>query len=143
MATSTIQLLLSNICQQSIIPSVNSASAWIWFAIESLWPWYWFLISLTLIAWIIFEIITRNGSAHYNSKNGFSPLFNSFVGSGTYALFQYFTHLFLNKSLGSGVYCRPWSYLIHFIIFLSTGGLLFISGFWVYWKMPGEKKKRR
>ncbi len=117
MNTSTLPLLLSSVCQQSVIPSVESTAAWIWFAIKSLWPWYWLLIVVLLIAWIIFEIATRHGGAHYNSQNGFSPLFNSFVGSGTYALLQYLTYLALKKPFGPGVYCHPWSYLIHLTIF--------------------------
>ena len=142
MATSTLQFLFSNICQQSVIPTVQSASGWIWFVIKSLWPWYWFLISILLVAWVIYEIITRHGRSHYNSENGFSPSFNSFVGSGMYAVLQYFTHLVLDKFYGPVIYCKPWSYVIHIVIFLLTGGLLILSGFWVYWKLPGDRRRR-
>ncbi len=139
MTTSTLSLFLSSICQQAVIPSVKSMVAWIWFAIKFLWPWYWLLIVVALVLWTAFEIASRHGGAHYNSKNGFSPLFNSFVGSGTYALFQYLTYLILQKLLGDGIYCQPWSYVIHIFVFILTGGLLYFSGFWVYWKLPGRR----
>lgn len=142
MTTSPLPIFLSNICQLTVIPSVESISAKIWFIIQFLWPWYWFLIILLITIWTIFEIITRHGNAHFNSDNGFSPLFNSFVGSGTYILLQYLTYLVLESVSGPGVYCRPWSYIIHFVVFLLTGGLLFILGFWVYWRLPNGRKIR-
>ena len=121
--------------------TVKSAAAWFWQIVIALWPWYWLWIAVGLIAWVFFEIVTRNGNWHYNSKNGFSPTFNIVVGSGTYLLLQSLLHFILKKFLGDAAYCQPWAYLIHFFVFMSTGGLLYLTGFWVYWKLPFRRRK--
>ena len=95
-----------------------------------------------MFGWIIIEVVTKHGGARYKSENGFSPLFNSFVGGGFYALLQYVTHLILNKFFGPAIYCQPWAYLIHTIIFITTGYLLWKMGFWVYWRLPGSRRRR-
>ena len=124
------------------MPLDGSVSAKLWYVITYLWPKGWFIISMTLVFWALWEMATRNGGSHYNSKNGFSPLFNSFVGSGVYGSLQFLTHLVLDKVYGSIVYCKPWAYMLHLVIFLLTGGLLVLVGFWVEWRMPWEGRKR-
>jgi len=136
---------IGNICSIISVPFASSASSFLWQIILLLWPWYWLGIFLFLITWIIWEIITRNGTAHYNSKNGFSPSFNRFVGSGTYAGLQALVYLFFEKFFGDSVYCMVWPYEIHLVVFLSSGLLLHLSGFWPYlWEPSGQRyhKKR-
>lgn len=124
-------------------PTASSLSGKLWYVITTLWPWHWLWISAALLAWVIFEILTRNGSAHYNSDNGFSPIFNSFVGSGTYLGLQSATLLLIEKINGAKVYCMVWPYELHFAIFVSAGLLLYLSGFWTYLEWFGVKKKKR
>jgi hypothetical protein len=85
-----------------------------------------------LVLWVIFEIFTRDGRWHYNSKNGFSPSFNRFIGSGAYLLFQAGTIYLLVTFFGSGIYCTPLPYIIHLIIFGLTKLFLLAIKFWVY-----------
>lgn len=108
----------------------ESISAMLWNVITTLWPWYWLVIVLALGVWIFYEIKTRNGTAHYNSKNGFSPPFNSFVGSGTYLGLQGLVYLLMTFILGDVAYCVPWTYALHVAAFLGTGHLLNAIGFW-------------
>lgn len=108
-----------------------------------LWPWYWLLIVLGLGGWIAFEITTRNGTIHHNSENGFSPVFNSFVGSCTYTGLQTFFFFILTSLFGSGVYCFVWPFAIHILIFLSTGKLLHVIGFWPRLERPNNRRRNR
>ena len=129
-------------CSIISISTVSSFSVFIWKIIVLLWPWYWFVIFLCLATWMTWEIITRNGSAHYNSANGFSPGFNRFVGSGTYMLLQSLLFLLFKIFFGESVYCMIWPYPVHLVLFLSTGLLLHLSGFWPYLKEPGYHRRR-
>jgi hypothetical protein len=138
MTTSTLSLF-SAICKP-IAPEIQSLASAFWQFIMALWPWHWMWIAPLLLGWIIFEIATRNGNWHYNSKNGFSPAFNIVVGSGTYLLIQTLTYFLLKLALGDAAYCNPIAYFVHIFTFISTGGLLFFSGFWVYWKFPGRRR---
>jgi membrane-associated protease RseP (regulator of RpoE activity) len=85
---------------------------------------------------VTFEIATRNGKIHYNSKNGFSPTLNIFVGSGVNLLIQTLTYGILKLIFGDAAYCYPISYFVHLFAFLATAGTLIGIGFWVYWKRP-------
>jgi hypothetical protein len=115
----------------------------IWKIIVYLWPWKWLAIVVLVSVWVFIEIKTRFGSFHYNSENGFSPSFNRFVGSGSYLGLQTLLFVILKSIFGSIVYCFSWSYALHTVIFISTGILLNISGFWPYLKEPGSRRKRR
>jgi hypothetical protein len=117
-----------------------TANAFLWKIIVFLWPWYWFVIVVILIVWVIWEIQTRNGTAHYNSRNGFSPTFNRFVGSGSYFGIQALLYLLFNKLFGEMVYCYIWPFPVHAVVFISTGLMLHISGFWPYLKEPGSRR---
>ena len=132
-----------NIFCDLLSPITKSLASWLWTFIQALWPWHWLWILVVLIGWVVFEILTRNGAAHYNSENGFSPTFNRFVGSGTYLGVQAFLLLLLPKILGAAAYCFPTPYIIHSILFLSTGLLLHLTGFWPYLKEPGGRRRRK
>lgn len=134
---------LENICSVISISTVTTISGFLWQLISLLWPWHWLWISLVIISWIIWEIINRNGTAHYNSENGFSPAFNRFVGSGCYLSLQTLLFLVFEKIYGPSAYCLIWPGLVHVAVFVSTGMLLHLTGFWPYLKMPGRRRKRR
>lgn len=136
-------LSIADICSAISASPSSSPSGFLWAIIVSLWPWYWLWISLLIIAWVTFEIQTRNGTVHYNSKNGFSPSFNRFVGSGTYLGLQTLLYLLFKLILGEAVYCMVWPWMVHALVFLSTGLLLHLAGFWPYLKEPGKKRRSK
>jgi hypothetical protein len=149
MPTSTLPSTIGLFCQ-IMAPSVKSIAGTFWDFVVALWPWGWILIVPSFAIWIAFEIATRNGNWHYNSKNGFSPTFNIFVGSGTNLLIQSLTHGFLSGIFGDLAYCNPWASVLHIFIFIATGVLLNVTGFWVYLKLPnlpraprGKKKSHK
>jgi len=129
-----------DICQTMLIPVASSISSFIRRIILLLWPWHWLWIILALIIWVVWEIATKNGTAHYNSKNGFSPGFNSFVGSGTFTGFQAILLLLFEKIFGESVYCMGWPYAVHFAVFASTGLFLYVVGFWPELRIFKNKK---
>lgn len=124
-------------------PATRSFSAQLWAIIVALWPWWWILIILALAGWITVEILTRNGALHYNSENGFSPAFNRFVGAGTYLGLQGLLFALFHWVFGDMAYCLKWPYAVHAVVFLSSGLLLNLTGFWVYLKEPGGRRKYR
>ena len=132
-----------NICSLISASRASSISSFFWQIIDFLWPWNWIWISLLLFTWVIWEIITRHGSAHYNSENGFSPVFNRFIGSGVYFSLQALVYLFFRLAFGDVIYCAPWPYAVHIIIFLLTGTLLHLSGFWPYLRSSQRHRRRR
>ncbi len=135
-ATSSIAIALGPICQ--LISSIpKSAAGQFWFVVRFLWPWYWIWIVLFFTAWTIAERIIGG-----SSENGFSSVYNRIVGAGVYALFQFFTYSALAYFWGDIVYCQMWPFVVHYFIFTITGGLLHISGFWPYWKIPFIGKVR-
>jgi len=106
----------------------------IWYFITSSFSKYWYIIIPVIIIWIIWEILSRDNH-DYNSKNGFTPMFNSFVGAGVFCLFQYLTYLILVLFWGKGVYCAvPMVSGFHIIPFFLTGIFLNLIGFWKYLK---------
>lgn len=134
------KLLLKNICEAVSISTISSIHSLIWNVVGWLWPWNWIWITLIILCWVVLEIYTRHGNFHYNSKNGFSPTFNRFVGAGTYFAGQTILLLIMSFFFGQGVYCLPWPYPLHLVVFLSTGFLLHLSGFWPYLKESGRKR---
>jgi hypothetical protein len=141
MAPSDI-LSTKDLCSLFGQPMVRSVAGLLWSVITALWPWYWFLIVIALTGWITFEIKTRYGTAHYNSENGFSPAFNRFIGSGTYLGLQSFLFAVFHLIFGDAAYCMTWPYAVHAIVFLSTGLLLHLSGFWPYLKESGGGRRK-
>lgn len=130
--------LLGLYCQT--VGSIPSTMAgWFWVAIKALWPWYAIGIIVFFIAWTLFEIFLDTG---WKSENNFSPVYNRIVGSGVYALFQGLTYLILTGIFTQLVYCRPWSLVVHYFVFLLTGGFLHLIRFWPYWRIPFIGKVR-
>lgn len=121
---------IDKICQQVFTTMPASPAGKFWFGIANFWKDYWPYIIISLAGWVIFEIVTRDGGIHYNSSNGFSPVFNRFVGSGTYLLFDMLTILILLKIFGPLIYCNPFTYPIHIINFGLTWLFLIFIGFW-------------
>jgi len=119
-----------------LVGATKSTASMFWSIVTSLWSNYWQIILPIIGLWIVYEVITRNGSIHYNSKNGFSPTLNRVIGSGTYLLLQTIFYLILHFVFGDNIYTYSWTYILHVIIFVLTGFLLNLSGFWVYWKTP-------
>ena len=136
-------MLIGEMCQVIAMSTAPSLSSFVWRGILYLWPWKWILIVLAIGGWTAWEIVTRNGNYHYNSKNGFSPTFNSFVGSGTFLLFQSVLLLVFEKIIGGNIYCMVWPYVVHLFIFISTGLFLHFIGFWPELRIFNTKKRRR
>lgn len=134
---------LKDMCSAATASIPHSIAGILWSIITMLWSWYWVLIVVGLIGWIVFEIVTRNGTMHYNSENGFSPPFNRFVGAGTYLGFQTLIYLLLKLIFGDGVYCMGWPLVLHLAVFGTTGLFLYGIGFWPYLVEPGTRRKYR
>lgn len=122
---------------------VSSFADALWTAIRYLWPWYWLLIILALIAWVTWEIRTRHTTVSFRSQNGFTPTFNRFVGSGAYLGTQTLIFLILTSLLGNYVYCLKWPAALHLLTFFFSGWFLNYIGFWVYLKEPKKSRKYR
>lgn len=112
--------------------STKSGAGIFWQIVTSTWHDHWLLIILVIVGWVLFEIVTRNGGAHYNSRNGFSPTFNRVVGSGVYLLLQAIVYLIIRFFFGDEVYTHVWPYGVHAVVFGLTKLLLLAVGFWVY-----------
>lgn len=132
MNTLTLSTLLPQICRQLFENTPKSVAGQAWFLISNFWDRYWLWIIIGLGLWIIYELLTRNGRWHYNSKNGFSPGFNRFIGSGTYILIQTIIAVLFVRIFNSTIYCYPWPYIIHLLSFVSTRYFLKIIRFWIY-----------
>lgn len=120
------------ICSVVSDTAISSLSDFLWTAIKYLWPWEWIAIVVCLGIWISFEIGTRYTTSSFRSKNGFTPTFNRFVGSGTYLLLQTITFLVLTSALGDLAYCYKWPAALHLLVFWLTHRLLIKIRFWVY-----------
>lgn len=79
------------------------------------------------------------GTHSYNSENGFTPTFNSFIGASTYFWLQTIIYFLLKTFFSEAVYCMKWPYGLHIAVFLSTGFILHVTGVWPYWKLFGRK----
>jgi hypothetical protein len=133
---------IGDVC--SIVASIpHTIAGYVWTAITTLGLWWSLAIILGLIGWVVFEVATRNGNAHYNSDNGFSPLFNIFVGSSLNFAIQEGMGLGLAKIFGDTIYCVEWPYILHFAVFVITGLFLRFTGFWVYLRILGERPRKR
>lgn len=132
--------LLIKMCQElSSMP--KSFASGLWYMIQH-WPWQLGSLFVIISLWVLIEIVTRYGTLWFHSENGFTPMFNRFVGSGTYIGLQALLLGFFSL-ISSTVYCTPWPYVLHILIFISTSKNLNKIGFWVYEKSPNTRKKRR
>ncbi len=126
-------------CQElSSIP--KSFASGLWYGIQH-WPWHFVSLVGIITLWVIIEIATRYGTLWFHSENGFTPTFNRFVGAGTYIGLQALI-LGIFALISSSVYCTPWPYVLHLLVFIGTSKLLNKIGFWVYEKKPIIRKKR-
>jgi hypothetical protein len=133
---------INGVC--SLIGSIPyTVAGYVWTAIAILGPWWSVLSVSILVGWIAFEIATKNGNVHYNSDNGFSPLFNFFVGSSLNFALQELLGLILARIFGDVIYCAEWPYVVHTAVFVATGLFLRFSGFWVYLRILGERPRKR
>ena len=108
----------------------------VWTGISYTFSNYWYLVIPGLIGWIVIEIVKRNNH-NYNSENGFTPVFNSFIGGGVFYIFQALIYFILKIFFGEGIYCTSlWISSFHLIPFISTGLFLHWIGFWPYLKIP-------
>lgn len=108
----------------------------VWFGISYGFSHYWYLIIPVIFLWIMFEIFSRN-SHSFNSDNGFTPIFNSFVGGGVFYIFSALIHFIMSFFIGEGVDCGLiWMNSFYLIPFISTGLFLHGIGFWPYMMLP-------
>lgn len=108
----------------------------VWFGISYAFSHYWYIIIPAIILWVVFEIFTRNTHS-FNSDNGFTPVFNSFIGGGVFYIFSALIHLVLNLFVGDMVECGlVWVNSFYLIPFISTGLFLHGIGFWPYMMIP-------
>jgi len=128
---------------QSIIPLCSLINdiprtliSGVWFWISYGFSHYWYVIIPVIILWFVFEIFTRNTHS-YNSDNGFTPLFNRFVGGGVFYVFSALLHFVLSFFISDGVDCSLiWINSFYLIPFISAGLFLHGIGFWPYMMLP-------
>lgn len=116
------------------IPGTLISGVWFWIS----WGFsnYWYYIVPAIVLWVVVEIFTRNTHS-FNSDNGFTPVFNSFIGGGVFYAFSALIHLVLGFFAGNGVECGLiWINSFYLIPFISTGLLLHGIGFWPYMMIP-------
>ena len=125
-----MEVSLENVCllSQSANSSVNG---FIWEMISQVSS-HSLIIVVTLVSWIIFELLTRNGRFHHNSANGFSPVFNRFVGSGLYFFYYSLILILPQYLLGEIVHCITLPFLTHLLIFVAVKKTLMAINFWKY-----------
>lgn len=128
---------------QALAPLCSAINAIPGTSISAIWFWilygfshYWYIITPVIVIWVVFEIFTRNLHS-YNSDNGFTPLFNSFVGGGVFYILSALIHFILSIFIGKGVECSLlWINSFYLIPFIATGLFLNAIGFWHYMKIP-------
>ncbi len=118
----------------SDIPGTFISGVWFWISFS--FSHYWYIIVPAIISWVVIEVFTMN-SHSFNSDNGFSPLFNSFVGGGVFYILSALIHFILSFFIGKGVECGLlWINSFYLIPFVATSLLLNAVGFWKYWRIP-------
>jgi hypothetical protein len=111
----------------------KSVAGTFWQLVSMFWHDYWPWIILILVVIVVYELLTWNGSWHYNSRNGFSPGFNRLVGAGFFALYSGIFFAFFHFVFGDNIYLEQvWPYVIHALAFPLTWLTLRKIGFWVY-----------
>jgi hypothetical protein len=134
MGTTTIFSMLPSDFLWTVFTSAGKSDAgFFWQMVVSLWSSFWPYILLILFLVVSYELLTWNGNAHYNSRNGFSPDFNRLVGSGVFLLFSTIIFTCIHFLFGDNVYLEQvWPYVVHALAFPLTWLLLAGVGFWVY-----------
>jgi hypothetical protein len=64
--------------------------------------------------------------------NALTRLFNVFVGSLTFAVFQALLYLIFEGIFGDWIYCTPLPNISYFLVFPGVWLFLIAIGFWVY-----------
>lgn len=118
----------------------GSTYSFLWSAILLIGFWKCLLVLVAIILWILWELVTRHTHS-YNSENGLTPVFNSFIGASTYFWLQTFIYFVLEKLFTEAIYCMKWPYVLHVSVFILTGFALHMSGIWPYWKLFGVKMR--
>jgi len=137
-----LNLIFKNYCSISDVPTSQSMFGQFWKGIISLPSNILLFIVGGLCLIVLMEIITRHKNS-YNSANGFTPDFNSMVGSFTYMGIQILIYLGIFHLIGSSAYCLPWPYVAHAVVFASTWWILHIIGFWPDKPKPKRKYHRK
>lgn len=133
MATSSLPFEPSEFVIHIFASAGKSVAGTFWLWVTFLWSSYWPYIILILVIIVVYEVLTWNGSWHYNSRNGFSPGFNRLVGSGVFLLYSSIFYGFIHLVFGSDVYLgHVWPYVVHALAFPLTWLTLRKIGFWVY-----------
>ncbi len=118
----------------SDIPGTFISGVWFWISFG--FSHYWYVIIPAIIIWVVVEVFTI-GTHSFNSDNGFTPLFNSFVGGGVFYVLSALIHFILSFFMGKGVECGLlWINSFYLIPFVATSLLLNAIGFWKYWRIP-------
>jgi hypothetical protein len=115
----------------------------VWTIIKYGFSHYWYIIIPAIVLWVIYEISTKN-THYYNSDNGFTPLFNSFIGGGVFCLFEALIYFFLILFVGKIAPCTTLFMSSFYLLpFIMTGLFLHLTRFWPYWKLPLIRAKIR
>lgn len=120
----------------------QTINSFLWGVIYSTWPQNLALIPV-FIAWVIFERVNRYGTFIYRSKkgNGYTPLFNMFIGSALFFALEEVIHFVLSFLFGNIVYCVLLvASTVALSYFLVDYILREVLGFWVYKKSSTPKK---
>jgi len=128
-------VILNPICSAlGDIPHTFISSVWVF--IRYGFSHYWYFIIPAIILWVIFEFVAK-GNHNFNSDNGFTPLFNSFVGGGVFCLSVAIIQFLIGLVIGKIAPCATLFISSFYLLpFLTTGLFLHAIGFWPYWKLP-------
>ncbi len=104
---------------------------------------YWYIVFPVIICWILVEVITRNNH-DYNSDNGFTSAFNSFIGGAVFYLSEEAIQFIFKLILGDTASCITlFTSSFYLLPFITTGLFLHLVRFWPYWRLPFTRKKIR
>lgn len=120
----------------------GSGYSLLWSAMLWLGFWRRLLLIITIIAWVVYEIFSK-GTHKRKTENGFTPMFNRFIGASGYFCFQTIIYFGLKLIFTDAIYCFKWPYALHSIVFLLNGFILHMIGIWPYWRVFGEKIRIR
>ncbi len=123
--TFSIATMLAPICQAvESIPHTERGA--FWFIVSYVGFWGWTTVIAILSVWTIIELRFRFGS----SSNDCTPLFNAFVGSFTFTVFESLIALIFGTLFGNEIYCTPIPYTFYLIAYPLTKLFLIAIGFW-------------
>lgn len=121
----------------------QTINSFLWQVIYDTWPRNLILIPI-LIAWVVWENVFRYGTFIYRSKkgNGYTPLFNMFIGSALFFALEEVIHFVLAFLFGNIMYCILLvASTVALSYFLVDYILREVLGFWVYKKSATPRKR--